>query len=235
MSNKNKFEYKVFDKKTETKDVVTLKLQRIDNIKTSFISGQFITVFFPESGTPEGKAYSISNTSNEGTVDITVKAMGDFSNKLCKMEIGDTVIASAPYGFFYSENEDTSLIFLAIGIGITPFKSMIMQALKNNPNREIFLFYGNKTADDIIFKNDWGELTLKHKNLKIKYFISKEENLKDGFEKGRLSVNRVLESIKVTPQTEFLICGSISFVRETWKNLCTANISENNIYTEAFF
>ena len=139
-------------------------MQRTDNTKTSFISGQFITVFFPESATQEGKAYSISNTSNEDTINITVKVLGGFSNKLCKMEIGDTVIASTPYGFFYRENEDTSLVFLTIGIGITPFKSMITQALQNNPNREIFLFYGNKTVDDIIFKKECDELTIKYKN-----------------------------------------------------------------------
>ena len=234
--NENKFEYKVIDKIKETKDVVTLKLQHTDNTKISFISGQFITVFFPENGTPEGKAYSISNTSNEDTINITVKAMGDFSNKLCKMEIGNTVIASTPYGFFYSENEDTSLVFLAIGIGITPFKSMITQALQNNPNREIFLFYGNKTIDDIFFKKEFDELISKHKNFHIKYFISREENLKGDFEKGRININRALELTKqVSFQTEFLICGSISFVKETWNNLRKLNIPEDMIYTEAFF
>lgn len=234
-NNENKIEYKVVDKILETKDVVTLKLKCVNDTKINFISGQFITVFFPESGTPEGKSYSISNTSNEDTLDITVKAMGEFSNMLCKKEIGDSVIGSTPYGFFYSENENTSLVFIAIGIGITPFKSTITQALQKNPDREIFLFYGNKTINDIIFKKDFDELSVNHKNFKVKYFISREEFSEGDFEKGRIDVNRVLKLTKVTQQTEFLICGSITFVREAWNGLCDANIPEYTIYTEAFF
>src|SRR3989344_590628 len=104
MQEEIKKNYIVKEKVKETHNVVTLKLV-CDGGNPEYRVGQFITVFFPEMGKVEGKAYTISSEPSEDTINITVKAIGEFSNKLVGLSAGDTISASLPYGYFYSESE----------------------------------------------------------------------------------------------------------------------------------
>ncbi len=235
MKEEIKKKYIVRDKIVEALGVSTLQFD-CDN-EVLYCPGQFINVYFPELGTPEGKAYSISSAPYEGTMNITVRAIGEFSNKLCSMKKGDTVTASLPYGYFYSESEDRPLVLAAAGIGITPFRSMVYDILNKNPNREIILFFSNRTEEDIVFKNEFDELCKKYTNFKVYYFITREEALKENgnTRKGRLNAGTILGFTNRLEDAEFLICGSISFVSDLWKGLKKAGVGEEAIYTEAFF
>ncbi len=156
--------YTVKEKIQETKNVVTLKLS-CDAGVPEYKAGQFITVFFDDTGNAEGKSYTISSEPSEATLNITVKDMGQFSNKLCTMNIGDIVEASLPYGYFYSESENATLVMIAGGIGVTPFRSMIADSLKNNQSRKLILFYSNKTTDNIVFENEFEDMQKMMKTL----------------------------------------------------------------------
>jgi len=146
----NRTSYRVRNIRRETVDTHTLELTLEDNSVPLYVPGQFITVYFPETTTPEGKIYSISSAPEESTINITIKAIGEFSNKLCSMVAGDKILASLPYGFFHSDQEATELVMIAGGIGITPFRSMIMHALHRTPERKLSLFYSNKKSTDIV-------------------------------------------------------------------------------------
>lgn len=226
--------YSVIDTVEEAPGVATLRLLS-ENGNPSFTAGQFITVYFPELNVPEGKAYSISSSPSETSLAITVKAMGLFSNRLCAMRAGDSFLGSDPYGFFYSEEPETHLVMLAIGIGVTPFRSLIMHSLAVHPQRSILLCYGNRTLDDVIFKNELEALQEKYPNVLVKHFISRDAEIQKGVEKGRMTAERILPLVKEPKDAEFMLCGSISFVRDMWRGLRDAGIAEERIYTEAFF
>ena len=76
---------------------------------------------------------------------------------------------------------------------------------------------------------------LNHPHLKITHHLTQEQNVPVGIIKGRIDVPTLLNSLNKTTEKEFLICGSISFVRDIWKALRDQGISEDYIYTEAFF
>ncbi len=231
----NKTIYIVNEIVEETHDVKTLKLRLENNSLPSFIPGQFITVYFEETGTPEGKSYSISSSPQEKTINITVKTMGEFSRRLCNMKIGDKIKASLPYGFFYSESENSHMIIIAGGIGIAPFRSIILNNIEKNKDRKINLFYTNKTSKDIIFKEEFDRIVKTNKNIKIKYYITRDKKKSRGFVNRRIEIKDILGKIKNSENKEFFICGSISFVRDFWKNLIESGIKKECIYTEAFF
>jgi ferredoxin-NADP reductase len=200
----------------------------------SYIPGQFITVYLPELGTPEGKAYSISSAPGE-PLGITVSARGEFSRRLCALGPGDTFLASAPSGYFYSESATSTLVMLAAGIGIAPFRSVMLDAAKKNTARPLLLFYSNRTIADTVFDGMLGKLAAAHQSVGVNRFITREENLPVGVTRGRISAEAVLRAIGEAPDPEFFICGSISFVRDMWRGLKSAGISEDRLYTEAFF
>ncbi len=230
----NKLIYIVDEILEETHDVKTLKLKLENGEIPSFIPGQFITIYFEESGTPEGKSYSISSSPKEKTLNITVKSMGEFSKKLCNMKCGDRIKASSPYGFFYSESDNSHMIIITQGIGMAPFRSIILDKL-NNKNRKIDLFYTNKTKEDIIFRKEFDKIKKENKNIKIKYFITRNKEKDRNYINRRIETKDILGNIKTIKDKEFFICGSISFVRDFWNNLIESGIKEGSIYTEAFF
>lgn len=219
----------------EASDVKTLKLTLEDGSVPSYTAGQFITVYFPETKTAEGKAYTFSSAPHEKTCDITVKNIGEFSGKLCALKVGDTLTASLPYGFFSSDAPESELIAIAGGIGVTPFRSMITDMLRTFPTRPIHLFYSTKTMSDIVFKKELDELSKKHPHIKITYHLTQEQHVPEEMVKGRIDVVTLLHTLEKTTDKEFLICGSISFVRDIWKALRDQGISEDALYTEAFF
>lgn len=226
--------YSVEDVIQETHDVVTLKLTS-EGILPSYKAGQFITVFFPETGHLEGKSYSISSAPHEKSFNLTVKGVGLFSNKLISKKVGDTITASPPYGYFYSESETSSCVIVTGGIGISPFRSMILDVLKKTPTRKIMLLYANKTKESIIFKKEFDELEKSSDGVfSVKYYITQEET-GDTMKHGRIPVRDILKESKNLQEPEFFICGSIAFVRDYWKELKSAGVNEETIYTEAFF
>lgn len=255
MAHEQKDEYVVQEKVVEAPGVFTLKLVRKDGTLPTYCPGQYVTVYFPETKTPEGKAYSISSAPFETTLNLTIKRIGEFSEHLTDLTPGDSLIASLPYGYFYSESKTSPLAMVAAGIGIAPFRGMLLDAVRTSPERRLALFYSNRTIGDIVFKKLLNELSATHPNFTATHFITRQENIpqdtipdptkdskKESMLHGRMSANIILEKLKdvstnITEITEceFLLCGSIPFVRDLWRDLKNAGISEEAIYTEAFF
>lgn len=229
--------YVVKEKIVESATVSTLKLTLLDDKIPAYHSGQFINIYFPELNTPEGKAYSMSGAPHENALIITIKAMGEFSRRLCALQVGDTVTASLPYGYFYSESEENTLVMIAGGIGVTPFRSMIKDSLVRNPSRKLALFYSSRTYDDLVFKDELDHLQKGHKNLKVFYFVTREKKHDPSVIYNRIDIKDILgDSLrKNIAGREFLICGSIPFVSDIWKGLRATGVPEEVIYTEAFF
>jgi len=242
----NSILYKIKEIVDEAPDVKTLKLTLLDGSVPVYTAGQFITIYFPETKTPEGKSYTFSSAPHEDTCNITIKNVGEFSGHLCSLKIGDTINASLPYGFFSSDYPEDELILIAGGIGITPFRSMVKDIVDGHlplfvedahphKKRNIHIFHSAKTISDLVFKNELEELSEKYSNLKITYHLTQELNVPEGMKKGRINIPIILNSLEKTTDKEFLVCGSISFVRDIWKALRDQGISEDRIYTEAFF
>jgi len=218
----------------EAPGVTTLRLSLAKGSVPKYVPGQFITVYAPELGTPEGKAYSISSAPHEKTLNITVKDMGKFSHYLCSRKPGDEVEGSLPYGYFFSESRTSALALICGGIGIAPFRSMLQAGAQETPRRSMALFCSNRTAQDIVFKKMLDELQAADKNLRVHHFITRE-HVEKPMTNGRISAKAILESLDNTQPAEFLLCGSISFVRDLWRELRAAGVPEESIYTEAFF
>lgn len=229
-----KKKYRVIENYAETHDTVTLKLVFEDGLVPTYRAGQFITIYFPELGTPEGKAYSISSAPSEKTMNITIKAIGLFSKKLCAMRRGDTFIGSLPYGYFFSESDKTHLILVAGGIGVTPFRSMILDSLERTPLRKIALFQSCRIVEEAVFREEFEELARKHTQFKPILFVTRQESPDPSHIRRRIEAADIV-SKRNFKEKEYFLCGSIPFVSDLWKALRKKGVAEEMICTEAFF
>jgi ring-1,2-phenylacetyl-CoA epoxidase subunit PaaE len=80
-------------------------------------------------------------------------------------------------GFAVEPNADNSNneVFYAAGSGITPVLSMVKSILETERNSSVFLYYGNKTEDNTIFKSNLDELESAYPNFTLKYILSRED------------------------------------------------------------
>ena len=139
----------------------------------TFKAGQFIdmTLLKPSETDPEGntRGFSIASGPHEETL-MVVTRMRDtaFKRVLKTMPLGTAVKIEGPSGdLTLPNNSRRPVVFLAGGIGITPFRSMLVRAAKEKLPHRIFLFYSNRRPEDAPFLEELQILERENSNYKL--------------------------------------------------------------------
>lgn len=123
-------------------------------------SGQYMEWTLPHSK-PDSRGvrryFTLASSPEENELIIGIKfykTSSTFKKTLMSLKKGETIVAANLAGeFILPQDPSKKLAFLAGGIGITPMRSMIKYLLDTMQTRDIILFYSNKTAKDIVYKN----------------------------------------------------------------------------------
>jgi ferredoxin-NADP reductase len=87
---------------------------------------------------------------------LTIKESGDFTSTIGRIKPGDWVAVHGPFGrfshVFHPEADD--LVFVAAGIGITPFMSMLRYMRDRQDPRRVLLVYANRGVADMVFRSE---------------------------------------------------------------------------------
>jgi len=196
----------------ETSSTKTLRLVSKDNYLPPFLAGQYIALFLEVGGIRTSRPYSISSQPNQvGYYDITIRRVenGLVSNFLLdEVSRSDTLISSGPAGNFYFNpllHKKTS-VCIAGGSGITPFMSMIREIIECGLDRTVYLFYGSKTTEDIIFGDEITRLADKFENIHFVPVIEEPANEYDGA-CGFITREVLHEVLENVEDKSFFICG----------------------------
>lgn len=184
--------------------------------------------------TKEGKrlrrAFSVASAPSEGHITITTRILKDedsaFKLALKQLKKGDLIKLRGPVGPLYiDDNPETIYAFLATGIGIVPFRSIIAEmSAQNTLNNKITLFFaGNK--DNHFFREELSEFNKIMPNLTIKY-IYKPERLTGSIIEEELGSD--------VQQTIFLLSGSSKLVKSYRRTLTGLGIPRKNIKSDTF-
>ncbi len=119
--------------------------------------------------------FTIASSPTEKDVHLGVRIQNDgssFKKLLADMKPGDSIIGSQVAGeFVLPEDSSRKLVFIAGGIGITPFRSMIKYLVDTNQKRDIVLFYSCAAPDDFAYQDIFAEAEKKI-GLKVIYLVS---------------------------------------------------------------
>ena len=139
----------------------------------AFKAGQYLdlTLLDPPETDSEGnvRSFSIASAPHEETL-IVVTRMRDtaFKRVLGKMPLGTDVKIGGPSGDLILQNDVTrAAVFLAGGIGITPFRSIVHWAAKEQLPNRIILFFSNRRPEDAAFLGELQGLERDNPNYKI--------------------------------------------------------------------
>lgn len=105
---------------------------------------------------------SFSSTPRENTINFSKRiSQSIFSQALMQLQPGDSVTIEGPLGNFTLPEKPSQIVFLAGGIGITPFRSMLLENARTNQHK-ITLLYGNTSEAEIIFKKELEQFNVYH-------------------------------------------------------------------------
>lgn len=173
--------------------------------------------------------FTLASSPTEENLRIGVRFSpkgSSFKNSLLNMKEGDQIVASQLSGeFILPKDLSKKLVFLAGGIGITPFRSMIKYLLDTNGKRDIILFYSNKTQEDIVYKDIFNEAFNK---LGIKTVYVNTDMM------GYIDEKTIRKQVSDFKERTFYISGPRSMVDSFEKTLKTLGMTGSQIKTDFF-
>jgi len=213
-----------------------------DTEKLSFRPGEYMewTLSHEKPDTRGNRRYfTIASSPTENDIHLGIKFYGkpsSFKKHLLAMPIGQEVIGSSRAGDFILPKENQKgLVFIAGGIGVTPFRSMIKYLLDNNEKRDIIMFYSNKTVEDIAYREIFDEAENKL-GIKTIYAIT---DTKDGLGGrnmygGFINADLLKKELPNYAEKIFYISGPHGMVNVFEKTLKEMGVENKNIKIDFF-
>lgn len=204
----------------ELPDTKTLKLKWPEGYEVEFKTGQFITLYWPDT-TNYKRAYSLSSCAlDRGFYEVTIKRDGKMGTRLVDWaRPGDKLWVIPPAGRFLPVyEEDRHLVCIAGGSGVTPFRGFAREATRRHLNTRITVLYSVRTTNDIIFNAEFRQLAQENPNFSF-YVTCTRLAAGDVWpgRRGRISAEWIRENILDLSQTVFYACGPNELVDATEK------------------
>ena len=206
----------------------------------TFKAGQFadFTLIKPSETDAEGdtRGFSLGAPCEDDIMFTTRMRDTAFKQNMKNMPIGAEVIFDAPYGSFtLQKNTKIPAVFLSGGIGITPMRSIVLQATHDKTEHKIFLFYANKTPKDAAYLDELTAVQKENTNFKLIASMTDVDGSKGWKgETGFFTKEMLHKYIGDLSQPIYYISGPASMVSSIRKTLSEAGIDEDNIRTEEF-
>lgn len=201
--------------------------------KLNFKAGQYMewTMGHKHADSRGNRRYfTISSSPTENNIRIAVKLpnkeASSFKNEMVNMKIGHKIIASQLAGdFVLPKNASEKLVFIAGGIGITPFRSMIKYLIDKNENRNIVLIYCERDLDEMIYKDIFNAATEKN-GIKLVYFETDK--------KGHMQGTDIMKNIPDYLERTFYLSGPQGMVKTFEETLKEMKLNTKQIVVDYF-
>lgn len=240
VSSKQKLVLSLIAKKELAPSIYEFTFQ--SNEKLLFHAGQYLewTLGHSKSDSRGVRRYfTIASAPTEDEIKLTIKAMSNgssFKKHLIDMEKGDHMYASCLGGeFILPQNMNEKLVFIAGGIGLTPFRSMIKYLLDKNQKVDIVFFYACSSPAEFVYQDLFAEAE-KKLGIKVFYVVTNVNNAPANWKGKTGYINDELIKSEVPDYAErmFYISGPDAMVQSYKKLLRVLKVKQWRIVTDYF-
>ena len=190
--------------------------------------------------------FTMSSSPTEGDIMITTRLVekhSTFKEALLTLLPGGEIEAKGPMGkFLLPQDPKTPIVWIAGGIGITPFRSQMKFLLDNGQKRNITLIYSNRTAGDICFADLWQQASEQMPNFKLVNTLVDQIPSDWKGENGMVDEPMIKRAVGDVASKEFYISGPEPMVEAFKPKLTEMGVDDKNIhqdwfpnYTDEFF
>lgn len=208
----------------------------------SFLPGQYMewTLDHPGIDTRGNRRYfTVSSSPTEKTLNLGVKIIdtgSSFKKYMLSMKEQTTILAGQLAGdFTLPSDKKKKLVFLAGGIGITPFRSILKYLIDTNEKRDIISFYAVKDPSEIVYK-DIFDTAEKKLGIQTIYTVTDKELIGQNWKGkiGRIDEVMIKENVKDYKERTYYISGPQPMVQAYKQLLKNLGIAKKNIVVDYF-
>lgn len=147
--------YRIGEARKERADTWSVVVEADGHEGMRFRPGQF--AWLKVGGSPftiEEHPFSFSSSAQErGRLEFGIKELGDFTRSIGDLAPGTRAFLDGPHGAFSIDLDPApGYVFLAGGVGITPFMSMLRTMADRGDRRPVMLFYGSKSWEEVAYR-----------------------------------------------------------------------------------
>ena len=205
---------------------VTLRAQKTRIKKQR--AGQFLFVRFPrDKGLNESHPFTISSAPREDVLRVTIKASGDFTRYLFQhLQAGMEAVVEGAYGMFDYKTGGQQQIWIAGGIGLTPFLSFVRD-MDGTLTQNIDFYYTVRHAEEALFVEELQAAAEKDPHLKLHVRYSAAD--------GSLRVEEIVRNINdELKQYHVYLCGPLPMIQAFERDFLGRGLLKENIHYEEF-
>lgn len=190
-------------------------------------AGQFIRIEVPHDN-PDAEGtkrwFTVSSAPYENIVQITTRITDStFKQALATLPIGERLpLIERPDGDFVWHDANRPLVFVAGGIGVTPFRSILKQRAHEGLPLDVMLVYGNRT-DDVVFKDEFNTYARTDQHFKVKYVTGEP-----------LTAEKVADLVPRLNDSLVYVSGPEPMVETLGNDLKTHGMPEAQLKTDEF-
>ncbi len=207
-----------------------------------FVAGQAVYVVIPDLKKADAKGkvrtFSIASAPQDAELEIATRQTDtSFKRYLADAKAGSSVQIEGPYGdLALHEDASRPAVFLAGGIGVTPFRSMVLDASNRGLQHRLFLFYSNRTPADAAYLTELRELERKNPRFKLIATFTGGEAVPQGgaVEYGYITAEMLAKHVGDLAAPIFYVAGPPAMVSAMEGVLKSAGVSQKNVRAEKF-
>ncbi|MCB9790179.1 ferric reductase-like transmembrane domain-containing protein [Candidatus Nomurabacteria bacterium] len=177
--------------------------------------------------TAESHPFSILRSTND-ELHIAVKSLGDFTEQLERLSTDDIALVTEPHGEFskrYFDQTDEA-VWIAGGIGVTPFMSMLEHIHTNGERRQTYIFHTVKKQEEDLFDKQIHEMTSGMSKIHFTKHVTSEL--------GYLQPKSVVDHLSKPLETDYFLCGPRSLLDTFYQYLIDIGVESDRIIFEEF-
>jgi glycine betaine catabolism B len=206
-----------------------------------FAPGQYLEWTLPHNNTDNRgnrRYFSLASSPTEEEILIEVKfynPSSSYKSALAKLNSDQSIIATQLAGDFVLPRDlKTKLIFIAGGVGIAPFRSMIRYLIDNALHADIILFYTNKQAEDISFANLLD--SARQYGVRTIYSLTDTSAVPTNWKgkTGHITIDMIKEEVSDYQKRTYYVSGPQPMVENVKKVLSDIHVSRKKIKTDFF-
>ena len=205
-----------------------------------FHAGQYVVMTLPELTFPDNRrgirSFSIASAPYEDTLTFAMRITDSgFKKTLNALPIGGTVTVTQAIGHFVLDETVRPVVFLIGGIGITPARSILRQAVYDNNKRPFFLFYSNRHPEDASFASELQEFpTLNYRCIDTLTNQEAADRCDWQEERGYICESMLQKYLTNVTDPMYYIVGSPTFAKAMIDMLTTMKVNKESIKQDPF-
>ena len=191
-------------------------------------AGQFLFVSFPGDKTlNESHPFTISSAPSEPAQRLTIKASGDFTRYLfSNLKAGSDAVVEGPYGLFNYKLGGIKQIWIAGGIGLTPFLSFLRD-MKGDLAHDVDLYYTVRHAEEAIFLDEIKAADQANPRLKVYTRFSATQ--------GSLAIEEIVKNAGGEVRShDIYMCGPLPMIAAFEKKFLELGVPQTRLHYEEF-